>query len=72
MKEFLATGVVVMMLTLFSVPSVSHNDETNLPENIPTNIFEGFVPHDCVTTPPVQENVPADDLLPDFGSQAYL
>jgi hypothetical protein len=71
MKELLATGAVVTVLTLFGTETSNNSIEPNHFGNVLSENSEGFVPHDRVTLP-VQEMVPDDKLLPDFGSQAYL
>ena len=66
MKEFLIAGAVVAVLALSGAQIADNKaDDKVLPSK-----YEGFVPHQRITTAPVQE---ADGgFLPDFGSQSYL
>ena len=72
MKEWLITGVAVAAMTLFGTHSTGPVCETVCPSPAKTVVSEGFMPHETVTRPPVTENISSDNLLPDFGSTAYL
>lgn len=71
MKEFLTAGVSIAALTLFGMNSGNPVCESDRPFVIRQPKTEGFVPHQQITLPPIQ-NDGSDGLLPDFGSQAYL
>lgn len=72
MKELLATGTAVAILTLFGASSVGPECRTDCREPLPIQAVEGFVPHERVTLEPVRERETGEVLLANFGSEAYL
>lgn len=71
MKELLAAGTTIAALLMPGYQPARPVCELDCPPPVMQTDTEGFVPHERITLPPVQ-NSASDGMLPDFGSPAYL
>ncbi len=72
MKEFLMTGSLVAALTIFADSPGEGVKGYSVPKSVISSPSDGFLPHERVTLPVLQEMTVEKSLLPDFGSRAYL